>query len=182
MRQALIIVVLAIVSSFFWNEWNLSVLPEELSRNGVSVYTLDDVSYLRPFDSLYEKGTLGINQYKQYINSIRPPGYGLFYYFHLVLFGVNALKAMMIHQVLLFGVSVFACWKILSHYLQSPWLILFGTAIYGLLPWTMGFHYYTLSEGITSSLVLIGWWLLSAKTEKWGCYKFWGGVFVFAFL
>jgi hypothetical protein len=182
MRQAFVLSILAILSSFFWNEWNLSILPEELSRNGVAVYTLDDVSYLRPFDSLYENGTLGQNRYQQYINSIRPPGYGLFYYFHLLLFGVNALKVMMMNQVILFGISVFALNQILSRYLQSSWLILLGTAIYGLLPWTMGFHYYTLSEGITSSLLLIGWWLLSSKTEKWGCYKFWIGVFVFAFL
>jgi hypothetical protein len=175
--------VIALAFSFFWNEWNLSVLPEELSRNHTTVYTLDDASYLRPFDELYQFGTIGKTAFKSRLNSVRPPGYGLFYYFHLFLFGEYALKMLTVSQILLYGLSIWAFFELAKFYMKSERLASISTAIFMLIPWSIGFHYYTLSEGITPALLLIGWYLLISNSNgKTGEWKLYLGIACLSFL
>lgn len=166
----LLIALLSLVSAVFWNELNLANLRESKIplRNNQTVITEDDASYLNPYQRLYEKGTKNESDFGKFSSSIRPPGYGLFYYLFLKLSGnSNALFVLKIVQCFLFAISVFCLYRLSLLFTKSDWLSGIIALIYGILPLSIGFLYYTLTEGITPALLVISIYLMVKMiTEK----------------
>jgi hypothetical protein len=149
---------LALAAAFSWNSWNLHVMSTtpagvERLREGVTIATFDDVSYLAPAET-WRRRLKGENVEGR--PGVRPPGYGLIYFFFR-LFAPEplALRALALFQVLLFAFSVVLLWH--SLVLQGIRARLATAVCAGLavLPGFSGFLFYTLTEGVTPALVLI---------------------------
>jgi len=165
----LLIALLSLASAFFWNELNLKNLKEAKIplRNNQTVITEDDASYLNPYQRLYEKGKKNETNFDKFSSSIRPPGYGLFYYLTLKFTGKSyALFALKIIQCLLFAFSVFCLYELSLFFSKSHWLAGITAIIYGILPLSIGFLYYTLTEGITPALFVISVYLMVKMTTE----------------
>ena len=181
-----IIAFVALLSAVFWNNLNLEHLKAANIplRNNQTVITEDDASYLNPYLRLYKNGKKNETAFDKYSSSIRPPGYGLFYYLTLKFSGEsNALFVLKIIQCLLFAFSVFCLYELSLFFTKSNWLASITAIIYGLLPFSIGFLYYTLTEGITPALLVISVYLIvKMTTEKEVRFQllyllFAGGVF-----
>lgn len=152
---------IAFLSAFAYNQLNLHYLKKSDNnylRSGETIKTSDDVSYLFPPLNFLENKTWKDNSIKTDIRSyfIRPPGYGIFYLIHVILFGEReALMFLKISQLLLFALSVLLLYKICRRHLINQTISITCTAIYGFTPFAIGFLYYTLTEGITPALVII---------------------------
>ena len=165
----IIIAFFALLSAIFWNNLNLENLKAANIplRNNQTVITEDDASYLNSYQRLYEKGTKNETNFDKFSSSIRPPGYGLFYYLTLKFTGKsNALFVLKIVQCLLFAISVFCLYELSLFFIKSHWLAGITSIIYGLLPLSIGFLYYTLTEGITPALFLISVYLMVKMTTE----------------
>ncbi|MEN9303607.1 MAG: hypothetical protein RL264_2036 [Bacteroidota bacterium] len=151
-KSAILIAVFSFFVSFFWNEINVRWGDKSTLqlREGQTIYTEDDISYLRQAE-LTEEST----NFEKVAATIRPPGYGLWYKCHLILYGENALIALKISQLLLFSTSVFAIYFLFFHFTASNRLATFGSLVFGMHPMFFGFLYYTLTEGITPYIFLI---------------------------
>jgi hypothetical protein len=158
-RSQIIIFILALASSVFWHGLNRHELlrdsPSAL-RQGVSVITQDDASYLAPAENFiagkgWKSNAVGVAAYLT-----RSPGYGLFYMlFRAFLSEKAALFMVVLFQILLFSYAVS-----LIPRLCIELGLLEGTAIFvglfaAVMPMFSGFLSYTLTEGLTVSLVLI---------------------------
>ena len=149
-----IICIVSLLAAFFFNYLNVNSLPEHHLRNHTTVVTNDDLSYLRPAEEFYRTG-----QWKDQIpgnisNFLRPPGYGILYYFCLLISESHALLILKVFQVLLFTLSVYCLYKVSLFLVQRDRTALMIAAIYGITPFAMGFLSYTLTEGITPALVI----------------------------
>jgi hypothetical protein len=159
-RLHFLLFTLVFVVNLFYNGLNISVLSglkEGRVREGVSVVTNDDLTYIRPAINLidnfeFKDGTIGIQKY-----FYRPPGYALFFSFFYLLFGLKyglltlVLTQSVLHSlsfVLLFNLSI----KQLS--IKSNYSLIFFS-IFGCIPFTGNFSFYTLTEGITPFLVVV---------------------------
>lgn len=187
----LLIALLGLASAVFWNELNLKNLKEANIplRSNQTIITEDDASYLNPYQRLYEKGTKNETHFDQFSSSIRPPGYGLFYYLTLKFTGKShALFVLKIVQCLLFAISVFCLFELGLFFTKSHWLASITAIIYGLLPISIGFLYFTLTEGITPALFVISVYLMVKMiTEKEVRFQllyllFSGGLFSLLFI
>jgi hypothetical protein len=181
-----IIAFVALLSAVFWNNLNLENLKAANIplRNNQTVITEDDASYLNPYLRLYKNGKKNETAFDKFSSSIRPPGYGLIYYLTLKFSGEsNALFVLKIIQCLLFSFSVFCLYELSLFFTKSNWLASITAIIYGLLPFSIGFLYYTLTEGITPALFVISVYLMvKMTTEKEVRFQllyllFAGGVF-----
>lgn len=151
------IAILALITAFFWNELNSHNLKKAhiKLRENQTVITEDDASYLNPYKRLDKNGSTYTTQLEKYTSSVRPPGYGTFYYFSLKLGGEkHALYFLKIVQCLFFAFSVFCLFELTYFFTKANWLSSIVALIYGILPFTQGFLYYTLTEGITPALFL----------------------------
>ncbi len=166
----IIIAFVALLSAIFWNNLNLENLKAANIplRNNQTVITEDDASYLNPYQRLYEKGTKNETNFDKFSSSIRPPGYGLFYYLTLKFSGESkALFVLKIVQCFLFSFSVFCLFNLSLYFTKSQWLSMITAVIYGFLPFSIGFLYFTLTEGITPALLIISVYLMvKITTEK----------------
>ncbi len=165
----IIIAFVALLSAVFWNELNLENLKEAKIplRNNQTVITEDDASYLNPYLRLYKNGKKNETAFDKFSSSIRPPGYGLIYYLTLKFSGEsNALFVLKIIQCLLFSFSVFCLYELSLFFTKSHWLASLTAIIYGLLPFSIGFLYYTLTEGITPALFIISVYLMVKMTTE----------------
>jgi len=156
-RIAFLISILSVCIAFWVNEVNLRYLKYEgiSLREGQTVQTRDDESYLVPMQTFVETGKLYSNELEKYTSVVRSPGYGAIYAAFLALFGaVNALLYLKIFQVLLFGCSVFCLFFIALRVLKKTSLAATAAVIYGWLPFSMGFLYYTLTEAVTPAIVI----------------------------
>jgi len=160
----------ALLSAIFWNNLNLENLKDANIplRNNQTIITEDDVSYLNPYLRLYDNGRKNETAFDKFSSSIRPPGYGLFYYLSLKFSSEsNALLLLKIIQCFLFSFSVFCLFELSLFFTKSHWLASITASIYGLLPFSIGFLYYTLTEGITPALLIISLYLMvKISTEK----------------
>ena len=160
----------ALLSAIFWNNLNLENLKDANIplRNNQTVITEDDASYLNPYLRLYKNGKKNETDFDRFSSSIRPPGYGLFYYLTLKFSGEsNALLLLKIIQCFLFSFSVFCLFELSLFFTKSQLLAVITAFIYGVLPFSMGFLYYTLTEGITPALLIISLYLIvKITTEK----------------
>ena len=151
------VAVFCTVVAFVVNKVNIKYLHHQTSIEwfgNQKVSTADDASYLRPADNFLDKGdwkdnSIGYSSYYQ-----RTPAYGILYLFFKLIFNQNAIGFLLLFQTILFGVSVYWFGKIaflLSH--QSKTALIFQL-IYGLIPSSYGFVFYTITEGITPFLML----------------------------
>ena len=184
-KVIVIICIASFLSALIYNEVNLNQIPTEHIRVGETIVTNDDISYLVPPKNYLEKGEWKANDVGKQAYFIRPPGYGIFYGFFLKIAGFPlALKLLKITQLLLFAVSIYWLYFIALTFLNcKKWAIITAT-IYGLTPFSIGFLYYTLTEGITPSLLILFIFLLTKasqhKTNKTIFYVL--AAFSFAFL
>jgi len=160
-----IICLLSFFSALFYNQLNLDKLPKELKRDNTTVITKDDYSYLNPPETYLKTGI-----WKQEGNDtqsyfLRPPGYGIFYLLFLKLTN-NPLFFLKIAQLLLFSFSVYWFFSITYSLINNKNIALIASSIYGLTPFAVGFLSYTLTEGITPSLVLLYVFLLFKANEN----------------
>lgn len=166
----ILIAFLALLSAFYWNELNLKnlQLAKIPLRENQTVITEDDASYLNTYQRLHENGSKNETELEKFSSTIRPPGYGLIYYFSLKFGGnTNSLFILKTGQCLLFAFSVFCLYKIALFFTKSNWLSSITALIYGILPFSMGFLYYTLTEGITPALLVISlYYILKLSSEK----------------
>lgn len=154
---ALALMLASMVLAFWINEVNLQYMRFDgiPLRNDQTVITADDESYLLPAQRLAETGSLYANEVEKYSSTIRYPGYAfLCAAFYAVMGAEYALVGLKIFQVLLFGFSVFCLYFIALKILKKRSWALGLTLLYGCLPFSMGFLYYTLTEGVTPALMI----------------------------
>ena len=154
---AIVLAAMAFLLAFCINELNLKHLRKDgfELRKGQTVVTNDDISYLKPFETYYHTGQLYTSELEKFSSMVRSPGYGLFYFIHLKTFGPEqALHFQKIVQLILFALSVYCLFFIAYFLSKKTWLALVTSATYGLLPFSMGFLYYTLTEALTPAFVI----------------------------
>jgi hypothetical protein len=150
-------------AAFTYNEINLKELSPDNKREGITVVTADDDSYLTPAINYYNESSWYEYYYGGKIGYfIRPPGYGILYYIFLTISSskIIALIFLKYFQLLLFSISVYWFYYICQTVFKNEKLSLLLSAIYGLSPFFVGFLFYTLSEGISPALVLAFLFLL----------------------
>ena len=103
-----LISILALVGATILNNANLKSLPENSTREGQTVKTSDDPSYLNPPSNYLNQGEWKdkILGKQAYFN--RPPGYGILYLAALSISSSTADSLFLLKclQLLLFGFSV----------------------------------------------------------------------------
>jgi hypothetical protein len=163
-----IICVLSFLSALLYNQINLNYIPDNQLRENETIITNDDVSYIVPPKNYLKTGTWKANSIGKQSYFIRPPGYGIFYLIFIKIADYPlALKLLKVTQLLLFSCSVYWLYFIGFTLLKNKTIALLGSALYGLAPFTIGFLYYTLTEGITPALLLLYiFLLLKAHTKK----------------
>lgn len=175
------------LAALFYNELNLQQLPSEFIREGGTVITSDDASYLNPPRNFLKEGIWGEHYAGNIGRFIRPPGYGLICLPFLYLFNDPvSITALKIFQYLLFAVSVFWFFRILLITTKHYRLSFIVASLYGLSPFNTCFLSYTLTEGITPSLLLFYVFLLvkslNTSNLKESSRAFYFAAFVFAIL
>lgn len=160
-----IICSLSFFTALFYTHLNLNKLPNDLKRKNTTVITKDDYSYLNPPETYLKTGI-----WKQEGNNIqshflRPPGYGLFYLFFLKTTN-TPLFFLKLAQLLLFSCSVYWFFCISQALINNKTVSLIIASIYGLTPFATSFLGYTLTEGITPSLILLYVFLLFKAHKK----------------
>ena len=136
-------------------------------REGVSVRTADDASYIRPVLNFLKSGvwkgsSAGVSAYV-----LRSPGYGMVFGVFAFIFGeTNGLWAMVFFQLILWSLAVgaipFLARSIGLKEGPSWWLGVFIS----LMPMFYGFLSYTLTEALTPSLVIFFYTFLFLGIEK----------------
>jgi len=168
-RFKLIVFVLALFSStlfHFLNHIYLSRDNPEALRNGVTVQTRDDASYLAPVENFLEGEGWKSNAVGKAAYTTRSPGYGFFYLsFRLFLDEKNALIALCIFQILLYAYAVTLVPGILNSLLLNRKWKQVLTISFACLPMFFGFLSYTLTEAVTPSLLIIVLALLVKKNK-----------------
>lgn len=125
-------------------------------RQGITVKTADDASYLRPVLNFLDEGTWKTNDAGRRAYVLRPPGYGLVYGFFVGFFGhPQALWAMMVLQVLLWSLAVSQLPQLGRNLGLSPRVSFFSAITVTVMPAFWGFLSYTLTEALTPSLVIL---------------------------
>jgi hypothetical protein len=157
-RNAFLISVVALIMALLVNELNLYHLKKDgiKIRENQTIITADDYSYLFPYNNLIEHGSFYVNDYDKHLSVIRSPGYGFHYYLFVKIFGLpHGLFILKIWQLLLFAISIFCFYYLALDLLKSEKWAFFTAFIYGILPISSGFLYYTLTESISPALLLI---------------------------
>ncbi|MCB0402301.1 MAG: glycosyltransferase family 39 protein [Flavobacteriales bacterium] len=188
-RLIWIICILSFLSAYFVNELNLKYIPEPQLRNGQTIATNDDVSYLKPAENYIATGEWKDNAIGKQSYFIRPPGYGMIYYLtRKVSSSENALKLLKLIQLLLFGLSVYWLYHIAESIFNHKKISYLLCILYGIFPIASGFLYYTLTEAVTPALLLYFIYLLfqaeqhAVITKKRGYYLAASLVFSFILL
>ena len=152
---------LSFLSAFTYNQINLKNLPKEKIRENETVITNDDYSYIYHPQHYSETGVWSERSIRDQSLYFRPPGYGIIYYTILKTIGKpNSLFALKILQLLLFSFSVYWFYYITKSLVNNNKIALIASSIYGMSPFAIGFLYYTLTEGVTPSILLFYIFLL----------------------
>ncbi len=169
-KPSLLFALLATVVAFAWNTWNLEVLRHtpgmgHLLREGTTIATADDPSYLRPVEDLLSPSTDAAGARGP---QLRTPGYGLWYLLARLVFPpAQALTVLKLFQCLLFGASVGLMHHVLLRYGPGAELV-HGTAMtMAVLPMFQGFLFHTLTEAVTPALC-IGIWAAAMMHAQQG--------------
>ncbi|MCZ4410146.1 hypothetical protein O3Q51_15085 [Cryomorphaceae bacterium 1068] len=148
------------------HEFLASDNPEAL-RDGISVRTADDASYIRPALNFIETGVWkganpGLGGYV-----LRSPGYGMIYgVFSYLSDATNGLWAMVLFQLILWSLAVGAI-PFLARSLGFTEKVSWWLAVFiSLMPMFYGFLSYTLTEALTPSLVVFFYTFLFLGIER----------------
>lgn len=191
LKIAFLISVVALIMALLVNELNLYHLKKDgiNLRENQTIITADDYSYLFPYNNLIEHGSFYVNDYDKHLSIIRSPGYGFHYFVFAKTMGLkNGLFALKIWQLLLFAISVFCFYFLALDLLKSEKWAFFTAFIYGILPISSGFLYYTLTESISPALLLIFLYLLklaqkqTLASQKHSLYFFSSLIFSYLFI
>lgn len=168
----IILALLSFAASVYYNEANLRILhheaPEKLEPRYGWVQTADDISYLRPAENYYHKGVWRDNNPGLQAYFLRTPGYGLFRYVLMLIFGLEKSYHYFVYvQVLLFSISVWLLFQLALLCGLNFWVAVFLCFVYGLTPFASGFLYYSLTEGISPALLIAyAYFLLLARQNQ----------------
>lgn len=168
-KIALVFAFSSLLLAFVTNQINLHFLKKDgiNLRENQTVITNDDDSYLTPFKIFVKTGSIYEGEYDKYSSLMRPPGYGMIYSAFSFTFGMEkALMSLKIFQLLLFGTSVYCLFFIALSVLKNQRLAIVSTGIYAILPFSMGFLYYTLTESVTPALVICYIFFLIKASES----------------
>ena len=150
----------SLISAIFWNEFNKYELRKAgiALRHNSTVITNDDYSYLAPYDSFLRNGSFYTDELSKYTTVTRSPGYGGFYFVCSIIFGrSNALYCLSILQMVLFALSVYCLFQIAELVTLPRKFAFLIAALYGFLPFSIGFLNYTLTEGVTPALLIFSY-------------------------
>lgn len=153
------------ISASLFNQVNLNVL-RNTQPDLQTIRTADDASYISPAIHFWENGVWKTNDSGKQSYVLRTPGYGQFYLFCQLIAGQNALLCLKIIQLLLYALSVVLIYKTLLLLGVSQKWSFWCCLLYGVLPFTSNFVFYTLTEGITPFLVCVYVWLLVRSTVE----------------
>ena len=156
---ALVLFFLAVMSTGTFhlvNNFYLKHIGPEVLRENTTVVTSDDASYLAPAENWLSGNGWKTSQVGKASIAGRSPGYGIIYSaFRSFLPSKTALGALMVFQIILFGLAVALIPKIgkyLGMSFKASAIVAIGVAVF---PTFSGFLSYTLTEAVTPSLVLI---------------------------
>ena len=125
-------------------------------REGISVITFDDASYIRPALNFLEIGEWKDNSIGSVAYVLRSPGYGIFVTVFFSIFGYESgLFGLILFQLFLwsFAVSVIPLLGMVIGFKKKHAYMI--TSFVAVMPMFSGFLSYTLTEGITPSLVIL---------------------------
>jgi hypothetical protein len=173
---------LCLFSSLGWQAFQLKTTPKHLLREGQTLRTADDPSYLRPIWYWQEKGKFPNTGLEGRQAIVRPPGYGLWYGFHSALFPEpsQALLSLRLSQAVLQALAMlfFLIWALNA---KPPKYAILALPLV-LLPFLYGFSAYTLTEGLSPFFIGFGLILLQKyHREKAWAFGF-GAALSFGFL
>ena len=181
------ICLLSFASALTFNLINLNELPAENKRQGQTIITSDDASYLRPPENFIKIGIWKDNSIGTQSYFVRPPGYGILYYICVKIAGFDgALSLLKAIQLILFSLSVYWLFYISQQLFKSKRTAYIIAFLYGILPLAYNFLFYTLSEGIAPAFLIYFIYLLFKadntnilKTKR--VYFLWASL-IFAYL
>jgi len=156
-KAVLLISVLSFATALIYNEINLYFLRSEgiPLRNGQTIITHDDDSYLDPAENYLQSSTFRENFPGSGSYYLRPPGYSIFYLvFRVIGNKTSALVWLKLFQILFFAASIYCLYWISFVYSKDHYVSSLICVIYGCTPLGSGFLYYTLTEGITPALMI----------------------------
>ncbi|MEM9050700.1 MAG: hypothetical protein AAGC47_01505 [Bacteroidota bacterium] len=129
--------------------------PDSL-REGISVITSDDASYIRPALNVLEIGEWKDNSIGRVAYVLRSPGYGMIAAVFFSLFGYEiGLFALLFFQLALWSLAVSVLpflGTVLGFKRKHAYVI---ASFVAMMPMFSGFLSYTLTEGVTPSLVIL---------------------------
>ena len=165
-KNNVLLAIVATILAVSWQEINLGFLNNNAAVSHGMLTSGDEASYLCPPQNFLKEGEWRMSGKSPTSYFFRPPGLGLYFMALTIFFGKNVWLAMKCANILLFFLSVVVFGKILN-LLPIPrkriWLYL-----YALLPLYSGFLYFTITEGISPSIVLfvIYFYLKLTKENK----------------
>lgn len=177
-----LVALISVGSVHYTNRLFLLDSAPELLRDGITVQTSDDASYLAPVKNFLEGKGWKSNAVGDAAYTTRSPGYGLIYLIFRVFSSERiALILLMAFQFLVFAFAVSRIpeiAKLLS--LPAKWGILIALFI-ALMPTFSGFLSYTLTEGVTPALVVLFLYRLS-KAQNGSMAELAKAVLILSFL
>lgn len=167
-KKTILICLASTLLAMLFNFCNTHLLQSDgiALRDNQMVITADDISYLAPADNFIQNGvwksnTIGNNAYY-----LRTPGYGGIYLIFKLLFPTNALLALKLFQILLFGISTGLLYLIAQWFCKNNIAATIASIVYGCTPFACGFLSYTLTEAVTPALVIINLFCLLRYADK----------------
>ena len=129
---------------------------------GSTIWSIDNFWYLtQPKNFLEGKGFL-LDPQNPYTAVRRTPGYSIWYMIHILLFGEKyAHKIIPYTQSFLFALSALALALSVFNFTDCGKKAFLSGIIYGGIPFTSGFVYYTITEAIHPAFVIFGLYFLS---------------------
>lgn len=179
-KHALLIFGIASLGTFLAFLWFYFSTDTSNPRFGL-IYTADEPSYFRPAQNWLETGVWKDNFEGNSSFFQRPPGYGIFYLVHELIFGKYSYLGLLISQFSLFFGSIILFAKLLKELQVNNSYFFWGaTSIFALFPMFNGFVGYGLTESITPFLLLATYYF-GMKFEELNKFK-WLFVAISAFL
>lgn len=159
----LVIFILSTLFPLGYHHLNLAYLRQEdpqRIRQNISIVTADDASYLAPAMNFYQGDPWRADEPGIQSYFLRPPGYGILYLGALKIAGPeHAFRVLLWFQILAHALAATLLFTLLAYNTRHD--VAFAAALlFGILPTTGGFLFYTLTEGITPALALITIFLL----------------------
>ncbi|MBO7146095.1 MAG: glycosyltransferase family 39 protein [Salinivirgaceae bacterium] len=183
-KRSILIGVATLLSAMLFNFINTHQLKADgiELRDGQTVITADDASYLAPADNYLENGVWRANSPADNSYYLRSPGYGGIYLIFKIIFPQNPLFWLKIFQMLLFAVSAGLLYGLALKFTKYEIASVCAAIIYGCTPFACGFLSYTLTEGVTPALVIAFLFLLSHYAQNRGSQWLYASAAVFAIL